>query len=204
MVCVMPSAEMLGAFLLKFNNMAQRKMSYKDAKQKKQVREFLFSQFKDLHLRKIVGLAGPDINDYIEWCKSKGYDEFEIWENHVPTLMKQIRELRASKVELKYGNILETSENRHNVLFDLDYCVTARYMHDHIKKFKDRFIMTFARRIKDEETISSFFSARGESILWKVEKLTPLLHTIYKSTKGKYIFVNYRDTSNMCCIAKIN
>ncbi len=184
--------------------MIRRKPSYKDATQKKQVREFLFSQFADLHLRKIVGLAGPDINDYIEWCKSKGYDEFEIWENHTPTLIKQIRELRASKVELKYGNILNTSEDRHNVLFDLDYCVTIRHMHDHIKKFKDRFIMTFVRRVKDEETISSFFSTRGESILSKIEKMTPFLHTIYESTGGNYIFVNYRDTSNMCCIAKIN
>jgi hypothetical protein len=184
--------------------MALRKMSYKDATNKKQVREFLFSQFADLHLRKIVGLAGPDINDYLEFCKSKGYDEFEIWENHTPTLIKQIKELRSSKVELKYGNILNASEDRHNVLFDLDYCVTIRYMHDHIKKFKDRFIMTFARRVRDEETINSFFSARGESILSKIEKMTPLLHTIYESTGGKYIFVNYRDTSNMCCIAKIN
>jgi len=201
----MPSAEMLGAFLLfKYNIMAQRKMSYKEATKKKEVREFLFSLFADLQLRKIVGLAGPDINDYLKFCKSKGYEEFEIWENHVPTLMKQIRELRTSKVELKYGNILNTSEDRHNILFDLDYCVTVRHMHDHIKKFKDKFIMTFARRVKDEETISSFFSIRGETILSKLDRVTPLLHTIYKSTGGKYIFINYRDTSNMCCIAKIN
>ena len=203
-VCI-PSTEMLGAFLLfKYNIMAQRKMSYKDATKKKEVREFLFSLFADLQLRKIVGLAGPDINDYLKFCKSKGYEEFEIWENHVPTLMKQIRELRTSKVELKYGNILNASEDRHNILFDLDYCVTVRHMNDHIKKFKDKFIMTFARRVKDEETISSFFSIRGETILSKLDRVTPLLHTIYESTGGKYIFINYRDTSNMCCIAKIN
>jgi hypothetical protein len=201
----MPSAEMLGAFLSpKYNIMAKRKLSYKDATKKKEVRDFLFSLFADLQLKKVVGLAGPDINDYLEFCKSKGYEEFEIWENHAPTLMKQIRDIRVSKVELKYGNILNTSEDRHNVLFDLDYCVTVRYMQDHIKKFKDKFIMTFARRIKDEETISSFFSIRGETILSKLDRMTPLLHTIYESTGGKYIFINYRDTSNMCCIAKIN
>jgi hypothetical protein len=196
---------MLGVFLLsKHNTMVQRKLSYKDATKKKEVREFLFSLFADLQLKKIVGLAGPDINDYLEFCKSKGYEEFEIWENHVPTLMKQIKELRTSKVELKYGNILNTSEDRRNILFDLDYCVTIRHMKEHLMKFKDKFIMTFARRVKDEETISTFFSIRGETILWKLDKVTPLLHTIYKSTGGKYIFINYRDTSNMCCIAKIN
>lgn len=203
-VCVMPSAEMLGAFfIIKYDNMSQRKMSYKDATNKKQVRDFLFSLFADLQLKKIVGLAGPDINDYLEWCKSKGYDEFEIWENHSPTLLKQLREVRLPEVNFKYGDILNTSEDRHDVLFDLDYCVTVRYMKEHIKKFKNRFIMTFARRIKDDETINSFFSARKETIISKVHKTTPLFHTIYESTGGKYIFINYRDTSNMCCIAKI-
>lgn len=183
--------------------MTQRKMSYRDAAQKKQVREFLFSCFDDLHLKKIVGLAGPDINDYLKFCKSKGYKEFEIWENHGPTLIKQLKELRSSRIQLKYGDILSTSEDGHDVLFDLDYCVTVRHMKDHIKKFKNRFIMTFARRIKDDETINSFFSTRQETILSKVHKKTPLFHTIYKTTGGKYIFINYRDTSNMCCIAKI-
>jgi hypothetical protein len=183
--------------------MAERKLSYKDATKKKQVREFLFSLFADLQLKKIIGLAGPDINDYLEFCKSKGYEEFEIWENHTPTLLKQLKEVRLSKVSFKHGDILNTSEDRQNVLFDLDYCVTARYMKDHMMKFKDKFIMTFARRIKDDETISLFFSSRGETILSRIDSLQPLKHTIFQSTGGKYIFINYRDTSNMCCIAKI-
>ena len=185
--------------------MAERKQSYKTSINKKQVREFLFSQFADLHLKKIVGLAGPDINDYIKFCKSKGYDEFEIWENHTPTLIKQLRELRASKVEFKYGNILNTSEDRHNVLFDLDYCVTIRHMHDHIKKFKDRFIMTFARRITDAETFSTFFKARKEKLKSALTLFSPLEHTILTTeSDNKYVYVKYRDTSNMCCFAKIN
>jgi len=184
--------------------MNKKKLSYKDATNKKQVREFLFSLFADLQLKKIVGLAGPDINDYLEWCKSKGYEDFEIWENDSATLLKQLREIKASKAAFKYGNILDASAERSDVLYDLDYCVTIRHMKEHLTKFKERFIMTFARRVKDGETISTFFSTRGETIFEKLENLNPLKHTVYHTNKGTYIFINYRDTSNMCCIAKIN
>ena len=60
--------------------MAERKTTYKDSTIKKQVREFLFSFFIDRQLDKIVGLGGPDITDYIKFCESKGYVDFEIFE----------------------------------------------------------------------------------------------------------------------------
>jgi hypothetical protein len=187
--------------------MAERKQSYKTSINKKQVREFLFSQFADLHLKKIVGLAGPDINDYIKFCKSKGYDEFEIWENHTPTLIKQIREIRASKVELKYGNILDTSEDEQNVLFDLDYCATIKFMKKHLEKFNKNFIMTFSLRLGENDTISKFFKYKKEQIISTVQNFSPYFpvnHSIYKTTGGEYVYTKYYDTSTMCCFAKIN
>jgi len=186
--------------------MAERKTTYKDASNKKKVRDFMFSLFMDQHLNKIVGLAGPDIPDYIAFCKSKGYDEFEIYENHIPTIFDQIKYLRTkAKVSLTYGNILGADANRENVLFDLDYCVTVRYMHPHLKKFKKNFIMTFARRITDEETFNSFFKARGEKLKSVLTLFTPLKHSILTTEDGNdYYYVEYRDTSAMCCFAKIN
>ncbi len=50
-------------------------------------------------------------------------------------------------------------------MFDLDYCVSVRYMKEHLKKFKDNFIMTFSTRIGIKETISKFFKFRHENIL---------------------------------------
>ena len=188
--------------------MAERKITYKDATSKKQVREWLFSLFLERQLYKIVGLGGPDLTDYISFCESKGYEEFEIFENHVDTMIKQLEQVKnirtLGKLSLKYGNILDADANRENVLFDLDYCVTVRYMREHIAKFKDNFIMTFARRIPERETIGTFFTARGEKIISRYERLKPFQHTIFKTEAGsKYIYVKYRDTSNMCCFAKL-
>lgn len=188
--------------------MAERKTTYKDSTSKKQVREFLFSLFLERQLYNIVGLGGPDITDYIAFCQSKGYENFEIFENHADTMIKQLQQVKnirtLGKISLKYGDILDADPNRENVLFDLDYCVTVRYMREHIAKFKDNFIMTFARRIPDVETIGTFFAARAEKIVSKYERLMPFPHTIFKTEAGnKYVYVKYRDTSNMCCFAKL-
>lgn len=182
------------------------KLTYKDSVKKKQVREFLFSLFTNQQLNKIVGLAGPDINDYINFCKSRGYDEFEIYENHLPTAIDQIKFIRTkAKVSLSYGNILNADANRKDVLYDLDYCVTARYMKSHIRKFSSNFIMTFARRIDDKETFTAFLNGRKESLKSVLTLFSPIKHSILTTEEGNdYYYVEYRDTSNMCCFAKIN
>jgi hypothetical protein len=175
------------------------KKTYVNAEKKHAVREFLFSYFT---FNAIVGLAGPDINDYIKWCKSKGYDTFEIWENEPSVLMKQLTEVK-HPVSYKFGNILNT-EIKQNVLFDLDYCVSVRYMKEHLKKFKDNFIMTFSTRIGIKETISKFFKFRHENIVNEYDFDGPgLQNKVFTTNLGKYLFITYADTSAMCCIAKI-
>lgn len=176
------------------------KHTYIDAANKHMVREFLFSFFK---YSAIVGLAGPNINEYIKWCKSKGYKDIEIWENTPEVAIHQLMNINYP-VRMRFGNILEAEPNRIKTLYDLDYCVTARYMKEHMVKFKDNFIMTFSRRIKDAETVKTFFKARKEKIVSSLQSTHPFNHTYYDTDNGsRYIFVNYRDTSNMCCVAKI-
>lgn len=176
------------------------KETYLDAENKHAVREYLFKQFQ---LSSLVGLAGPDINDYIKWCKSKGYNELEIWENEVPVLLKQLSEVK-QPVMYKFGNILN-AKLRSNTLFDLDYCVSIRYMKDHLVKFKDNFIMTFSTRIGVQETINKFFKFRGEKITSQRDFKGPgLKNIVFNTNNGKYLFITYCDTSAMCCFAKIN
>jgi hypothetical protein len=176
------------------------KSTYLNAERKHSVREFLFSYFT---FNAIVGLAGPDINDYIKWCKSKGYDTFEIWENEPSVLMKQLTEVK-HPVNYKFGNILD-ADVKSNILFDLDYCVSVRYMKEHLKKFKDNFIMTFSTRIGIKETINKFFKFRGEKIIKQYDFDGPgLQNIVFNTNLGKYLFITYCDTSAMCCIAKIN
>jgi len=182
-----------------------KKETYEHASNKKQVREFLFSLFAKHHFRKIVGLPGPDIMSYISFCKSKGYDFFELYEMDMDTLMKQMTEIKSPNTTLSYGNILNADGDRKDVVYDLDYCVTVRHMAEHIKKFTHNFIMTFSRRIGNEETINEFFQATKEKVVSIVKNFAPIEYEIYKTDKGNnYIYVKYSDTSAMCCIAKIN
>lgn len=175
------------------------KYTYTDAEKKKMVRDYLFSYFT---FNKIVGLAGPDINVYLDFCKSKGFDDVEVWENEPAVMMKQLSEAKAP-VRYKFGNILEADLNK-DVFYDLDYCVSVRYMKEHIQKFKDNFIMTFSTRIGVQETMEKFFQFRGEPIVNQYDVEGPGLRNIlFQTTLGKYLFVTYFDTSAMCCVAKI-
>lgn len=175
------------------------KPTYLNAKQKHAVRDFMFSYFQ---FNNIVGLAGPDINEYIKWCKKKGYNAFEIWENEPAVAMKQLCEVK-HPVSYRFGNILEASPSK-DTLLDLDYCVSVRYMKDHIKKFVNNFIMTFSTRIGVKETIKKFFQYRGEKVISQYEFDGPgLKNIVFKTDFGKYLFITYFDTSAMCCFAKI-
>lgn len=176
------------------------KSTYLNAERKKAVREFLFSYY---NYNSIIGLAGPDINDYIEWCKSKGYVNFELWENTPEVTMNQLMNVK-HPVNYKFGDILHAVPQK-NVLLDLDYCVSIRYMKEHLIKFKDNFIMTFSTRIGVQETIDSFFKFRKEKVEKQYDFDGPgLKNIIFKTELGKYLFITYFDTSAMCCFAKIS
>lgn len=176
------------------------KETYITAAQKHAVREFLFSYFK---FTAVIGLAGPDINHYIKWCKSKGYTDIEIWERTPDVAMHQIMNIK-HPVRMRFGDILDAEPNRVKTLYDLDYCATVYTLTNHIAKFKHNFIMTLSTRAGIEFTIKEFFKARKEIIISSFNKFTPINHTIFTTNNNsKYIFAPYCDTSAMCCIAKI-
>lgn len=181
---------------------AQTLAAQPDRRRKKEVRDFLFSLFEGFELNRIVGLAGPRIGDYIEFCKSKGYTEFEIYEKDGITALHQLVHLNDS-VQLKLKNILEANPDQPGTLYDLDYCVTGRHMKDHMAKFKNNFIMTFSGRVSLKETMDTFFDVRQEKVVDMVENKRPMRHNTYFTNKGVYVQLCYRDTSPMFCIAKI-
>lgn len=178
--------------------------TYIHHKRKKEIREFLLNKFE---FNSVIGLAGPDINEYIEYMEGKGCKEFQLYENNPSTLIRQLSELRRSgDITLKYKDILLAPyPYKKNVLYDLDFCVSIEYMKEYTKKFKSKFIMTFSLRpFGAIKTIRKFFKNRGETILERVQYSLPVKHTIIKTQEGEYIYISYRDTVPMCCIAKIN
>lgn len=181
--------------------MAERKKTYIDSTNKKIVREFILQRFQ---FQSIVGLAGPDINDYLEYLQSKGCKEFEIYENNSMVALQQLAKVRTkSKLSIICGDIIDANPDRPDTLFDLDFCASVKYLKDHIAKFKNNFVMTFSTRIGVQETITTFFEARKETVLKEKKINTPLPHTIFTTENGNYLFIKYFDTSAMCCFAKM-
>jgi hypothetical protein len=178
------------------------KRTYTNAAQKKAVREFLIGHFK---FKNIVGLAGPDINEYINWCKDKGYNTFQIYEVDNITMINQLAKL-SKNISMNYvlGDIIQ-ADVKDDTLYDLDFCRTIVNHEEHVSKFKKNFIMTFSLRIKGGilATIKYFFELRKEKILNTIDISGPLKQKKITTEQGDYIFISYKDTSPMCCIAKI-
>lgn len=178
------------------------KQTYIKAENKRKVREFLINQFM---FNSVVGLPGPDINEYIEYMRSKGCTRLDLYEKDRNMMIKQLVLLSENEEHIRfiYGDIIKARPNRTKTLYDLDFCSTVKFMQSHIRKFNDNFIMTFCLRIGLEKTITEFFKMRGEKILRRQQITLPIDHTEFITSQGKYIFVSYKDTNAMGCFAKI-
>ncbi|MEI6186960.1 MAG: hypothetical protein WCP46_00465 [Alphaproteobacteria bacterium] len=168
---------------------------------KHKVRDFLFSKMPKY--TNIVGLGGPDIQECLDNYKIKGYKNIEVWERDSKTLLLQLSKIKGHGIKLMFGDILKATPDLPNTIYDLDYCCTIKFMTEHLIKFKNNFMMTFSLRAGTSFTLGKFFKDRDESIIEIKDVNEPVLHTIFKTAKGTYIYTPYFDTSAMCCIAKI-
>jgi hypothetical protein len=175
---------------------------------KREVRDFLFFKMPR-GCNKVIGLAGPDIQECLNNYKRKGYTGMEIWERNKPTLLLQLSKIKGHPIKLVFGDIFNATPNLPKTVYDLDYCVTIKHMTEHIRKFMDgNCIMTFSLRCfksLDEGTqmINLFVKARREKLVKTVNYEEKLPYKVVHTNKGKYIFITYTDTSRMCCFAKI-
>lgn len=181
--------------------------TYIDKDNKHLVRQMIFKEIYDNYLKytAIVGLGGPDINSYCEQLYKSGIKKIEIWENDETTADIQNKTIKYP-VRMRFGDVIAAKPNKINTLYDLDFTLTVRRLHEHIAKFNDNFIMTFSARLKGgiERIIYEFFFVRNESIYSIVDRHKDgILYKSITTTRGRYMFVPYYDTTPMCCIAKI-
>lgn len=179
------------------------KVSYKEASNKKAVRSFIFSHYKK---PKIVGLAGPDVNEYVKWCKRNGFEVEEIWERDPRVMMRQLTDIKEDVgFKYRFGDINHTVPDREDTVYDLDYCGSVLTLYEAVMKFKRSAVMTFSvRGVGVEKTISEFFKNRKEKIVSKTTKTSPIKHISIKTDKGKYLAAPYFDTTPMISIAHIS
>ena len=182
-------------------NILNMKGSYAEATQKQRVRSFLF---KFLKKRKLVGLAGPDINEYLDWAISNGLHVSSIWERNYDVFYKQLVELRKDiPVNINLGDVYEAVlEN--NTIYDLDFCGNVCTLIKHIKKFSDTpSVMTFSLRpVGFEDSLKLFFKTKGEKVIQSVEWLSPIPHVLIDTDKATYIAAKYFDTAPMMSIVR--
>jgi hypothetical protein len=179
--------------------------------EKRRVRDFLFSLF---HYSKIVGLAGPNINEYIEWCISKGFYDITLYENKIKEAIVALTRITPKNLKILTGGFhimdIGKAPKQPFTVYDMDYCGIITSFKEDVQRMKKCTIMTFSRRDpkgtdKSEDYVArQFFQIRGEKVIkeWRATHFNQK-YIYYKTKKGKYIYTNYFDTACMCCIAKI-
>lgn len=199
------------------NTYHQKVILTPEIKNKTKVRDFILEQMNVCgyyYESKIVGLAGPNINEYLDWCSSHGFINPVIYENDNDVFLHQIKQLK-KPVTLINGNINNVDPNLDNTFYDLDYCSTIIPLFNKIDKFNKNYCMTFSLRpIGENETLKIFFKIMGETVynITYTDKKSKVRGTYFSTIKGrytkeekqsKYLYISYKDSSPMCCIAKI-
>jgi len=183
-----------------------RKTDYSRSYKKKFVQKIVFSDLKQQGMSKLVGLAGPNITDYLSFVKDMGIKQAEVYENDYVNMLYQMQNFKPPiKTTVKYQDIY-TADLYQDVLYDLDFCCTIKNAEHHIKKFKDNVsVITLALRgVGLKQTIKRFCKA--------VSKLKPEItlnvnvtdaykeHRIYFDRNQSYTLFEYRDTTSMLTI----
>jgi hypothetical protein len=180
------------------------KIDYSKSYKKKLVQNIVFNDFKERGIKKLVGLAGPNITDYLSLVKSKGIKQAEIYERDYTNLIYQMQDFRPSiKTTVKYQDILH-ADVQEGVIYDLDFCCTIDSAEEHIKKFKKNAIITLALRgvglIPTLEKFCELVNDFKSSIQLNVYKTENFKMHVLHFEKISYTVYHYCDTSPMIVI----
>jgi hypothetical protein len=182
------------------------KRDYSTSYRKKLVQQIVFSDVKKQGMDKLVGLAGPNITDYLSFVKSNGIKQAEVYENDYVNMLQQMHTFKPPiKTTVKYQDVY-TADLYQDTVYDLDFCCTIKNAEHHIKKFKDtRNIITLSLRgVSFNHTIKKFCKI--------VSKLKPKItlnvnvtayykqHEIRFDNNQSYKVFQYSDTSAMLTI----
>lgn len=182
------------------------KNDYSESNKKKIVQKIVYKQaVAKQKITKLIGLAGPNISDYLSFIKSMGITIAHIYEKNPKQLLLQLMDYRSIiDARMQFNDILEATPNQEDTLYDLDFDCSIIVVRDHIKKFIKNSIVTVAiRPIGLRKTISIYCELRGEA--HPVIEYNVHINKNYKvhmvtGEKTSYTIYQYRDKSNMLTI----
>lgn len=190
-----------------------QKSDYSQSINKRAVQHAIFKSLKVKHLTNLVGLAGPNITEYLILLKSHGIKQAEIYEYDISKLAIQLENYQpVIKSQIKFSDVLHAEPNKQDTLYDLDFCCSINGARMHISKFTDNVVYTLSiRPIGLDETVKQF-SKLTDGTLNPEFELVKAVH----SPQGKYKCYNlelktkkytcyvYKDTVPMLTIQSIS
>lgn len=174
------------------------KLSYINATNKRTIREELLKRHT---YTKLIGLAGPNLHQYMSQCKRAGIKHVTVYEKNSHVMIKQLPYIIKHSIPYRFMDILHAALQK-DTLYDLDFCCSIKSVEQHIKKFKRNFMLTVSERGGAKWwSIPYFLEYRKETEKERIQITKNQL--IIKSDKGQYLCTFYQDSSRMLTITSL-
>lgn len=192
--------------------MYTHKNDYSLSFNKRAVQSLVFRSFKDQKIKKLVGLGGPNIRNYLLFLKSQGIRHAEIYEHDISKMAIQLTNYRpVIESQIRYQDIFHAEANRPDTLYDLDFCCTIRSAANHVHKFTNNVIITLSiRPVGLNKTIKEFaklVDRTSNPEFYLVDTITNKFgkFKLYKLTTSKHSYncYVYKDTTPMLTIKSL-
>lgn len=176
-----------------------KKLSYKKSYNKKSIRNLVIERGSN-----VIGLGGPDLEDYVKFFRGKGYTSIHVWEKDSEIMLKQMPQMNhlRNKISYNFGDIID-APILPNTLYDLDFCVTITSVKDYVRRFQNNIVLTVSEFRKPKFwSIGQFLKIRGE------KKISLINNNDNERTlitdKQTYSVYYYYDGSPMVVIKTVN
>lgn len=181
------------------------KSTYKKSVNKRIVQDRLYMQIKGKYNR-LIGLGGPDLNDYLTYVRKSGIKSATIYEYDVDQLFRQISgDVDQLPTQVIFKDILDCPSGVPNTFYDFDFCCSVIKARKHIKKFRnDPGMFTFSiRPLTIENSIKEFVKLkqgnRNYELTLAEDKPSYKLYNLKLEDSEQQVYI-YKDSTPMLVI----
>lgn len=123
------------------------KDSYKNSLNKRTVQREVYREIKG-KFKHLIGLGGPDLNDYLKFARNAGIKNAIIYEYNIDQLLIQASKNNSTiPTRVVFDDIISCPSGVQDTFYDLDFCCSVQTANPHISKFKnDPAAFTFSIR----------------------------------------------------------